>query len=308
MPAMFCAWDQIRFGRGLRRPGNTRAARGPAFEALFFLVAVLFVVMPDAISAPNDGITPDKKATFISRFGARYLKDARLVIEGEVGQVYRMGMGVDVAKVNVERVLFSCLPDGLTRKKEQLILVHKDQFTQGATLLLVLKPFRKGERMTVIHRLSPVDGDYREKVRLMDEYIRIESLPVDKRPEALARAVLLNLRSRVRFVARNSLYEIEGLLASKAWTFTTGDLEYLAKVETDQELPSIRIAVAALRARLKQRVKEGPALINDDHPSSEKRTEEEHGNGGRDEADDEKEGDDGKEDRSGPAQDHGIGR
>jgi len=172
-----------------------------------------------------------------------------------------MGKGVDVAKIHLDRVLLNRLPSALSHRFEHLLLAFRDELKKGTKLCLVAKRFDTSERLVKIHRLSRLEKNYPSKIRLMEDYIRVENLPNKERPKALVKVVLTNLADESTWIRWNSLYEIKGLLENKIWAFTTGDLAYLEKIKKTIDKDTMKASYEEVIQLMTPHVKEGPALV-----------------------------------------------
>jgi hypothetical protein len=208
----------------------------------------------------------------VTRFGQRYLKEAELVAEVTVQQVYQMGLGVDVAKIRLDQVILNRLPRWLQKRSEHLVLATRDQFMVDTRLLLILKRFGREARLTTIHRLSQVDAHYKDKAYLIRAYIKIEALPqVVQKREALARLVVQNMGHTSEWVRLNSLFELEGMLEDGKWVFTTGDVAHLKSMEGEAKPATFKKSLLDARVKMAEQAVEGPPLLK---KVGEKKTEE----------------------------------
>jgi hypothetical protein len=201
--------------------------------------------------------------------------EAQLVAEVRVERIYQMGMGVDVAKIHLEHVILNKLPPDLARRKEHLVLAFREEFTPGTRLLLVLKRFDEGGRLIKIGRISHLDRNYKDKVFLIREYVRIEQLPAGKgRLATLVRLLLEQLKEGSEYVRWECLKELEALLKAEGYPFTKGDVGYLEAVEATWEKPSLRRALTRLRESMAQSAVEGPPLIKEREENGSKKEQE----------------------------------
>lgn len=202
------------------------------------------------------------KTAYISRFGQRELRDAEVVAEIRVDRIYHLGMGVDVVKVNVEKEIMNRLPREWRGRKSYLVLAHRGQFIKGTRLSLLMKRYGASDRMAVIDRLSRVDKNYKDKVRLIQAYVRVENIPNARaRLKALVEMVMKNLKDESQWVQRNGLYELEGLIEEKKWPFTTGDVAYLQKIEEEAENRDFMENMAEVREKMASQANEGPCVL-----------------------------------------------
>jgi hypothetical protein len=208
-------------------PSNREACRFPGIPViplvLTLLVAWFVAAGPLAAQKPKKAVEP------VSMFGKDHLRGVELIAEVTVGHIYHMGMGVDVVKIRLDRTIMNRLPSTMAGRSEQLVLAHQEQFIAGTKLLLFLQRYNRSERLTTMHRISHLEKNYKDKVRLIEEYVRIEGLAgVKARLDALVRMVFKNLEDESYWIQCYSVYELEGLIREKSWKFTTGDVAYLA--------------------------------------------------------------------------------
>jgi len=205
----------------------------------------------------------------LSRFGRRHLKEATLVAVVVVENIYHVGMGVDVVKVRLRETLLSRMRATLKKRKEHLVLAHKDEFTKGTELLLALKPFGSSDRLVTIYRLSHLDKHYKDKIRLFKEYTRIEAIPDKKRGLKEFVGVVLNmLRDESTWIKWFTLGELEVLIIDKKWKFTSGDVDFLQSVEENEDIPGIKKSLARIRELMAKIAVDGPPLVGE--PKKEK--------------------------------------
>jgi hypothetical protein len=215
-----------------------------------------------ARTEPEEGLQP------VSRFGRQYLQSVELAAEVLVEQVSRMGLGVDVVTVKLEKVLFEKLPKELAGKKRHLMLANRETFQEGTHLLLLMKRFHQGDRLIVLHRLSPVEDLYEEKVKLMEEYIAVERLPdPGERVRRLAALVLRNLKSTGVWTQWNSLHELNDLIDGGAYPFTQGDVAYVRRAGEQGKDETLKKRIGEAADRMAKKAVEGPPSIED--PKSE---------------------------------------
>lgn len=226
------------------------------FTHCFLLV---FLLLSPAMASNED--EPDVKQP-LSLFGQRYLKEAELAAEVVVGKVYNLGMGVDVVRVKLGRVIYNQLPVELARRSEQLVLAYRDEFKEGTQLFLILKRFGEGDRLQAIHRLSHLEKHYTAKIDLMAAYIAVEQLEDGpKKVEALVSMVLENLRHESVWYRQNGLFELKGLVDQKSYPFTRGDVEYLMRVANDSEDNNLKKDLTALCEIMTESAVEGPCIL-----------------------------------------------
>lgn len=223
---------------------------------------IFFLFLLAAIPASAQTSQKKKSKAYLTRFANECLKDAELVAEIHVNRVYRMGMGVDVVKVKVKNVLFNILPKPLKDHKEQLILANTKEFTKGTDLLLVLKRYQGGDRLSVVHRLSILDGNYAAKVRLIKKYLKIEFLPKKDKLNTLMVTLMKNLKDESVWIQWNSIKELSHVLDKKLWEFTTGDVEYLERLASDTEKPDLKNSILRIRDTMASNAKKGPSILN----------------------------------------------
>lgn len=224
------------------------------------------VVLPLALLA---AFTSDPRAAFppargeaVSPFGRRYLRDVELIAEVTVRAVYHLGLGVDVVKVHPQRVILDLRPRG-ARAAEPLLLAHRDAYLAGAKVLLLLKRFQGGDRMVVLHRISPRERDYTEKVRLLEAYVRIESMADrKKRLRSMVETVLANLEDPSPWVRSNSLLQLQGLVRDGAWRFTSGDVARIRALAGKETPGSIRKGMEAVAASMAAHAVKGPPSVS----------------------------------------------
>jgi hypothetical protein len=231
-------------------PGSTKRPR--LFSFLFLLACAGLAVQDE-----NPGIRNP-----VTRFGGVFLSKSDLVAEVHVNRVYRLGMGVDVVRVRLDRVLYSRLPADLERRAEQMVLSHRGEFREDTGLLLVLKRFGSGDRLITIHRISNLEKYYEDKVALVEDYIRIERMPHGKaKRKAFVKMLFLNLKKKSPWLQGSGVKELDWLLEEKRYTFTTGDVAYLERVEATMENEPLKRSLRTLREAVSAVAVEGPAAV-----------------------------------------------
>jgi hypothetical protein len=229
---------------------------------------------------PLEAQVPKKTQEPLSRFGNKQLKGVELIAEITVGRIYRMGLGVDVVKIRVDRTLLNRLPPSMAGQPEQLVLAHQNEFTQGTNLLVFLQRYNRSERLTTLHRISHLEKNYKDKVRLIEAYVGIESMRDEKaRLEALVRMVLTNLEDDSFWIRCYSTWELDGLIENKMWKFTSGDVAYLEGIEKDANNPAFKKYVADAREQMAAMAVEGPPSIEMETGKNVKKEKKEAGDG-----------------------------
>ena len=245
--------------RTRKQADPSHEARGRVGNILPLLLPPLFLCFL-SFSDPRSSFPP-ARGRAVSTFGKRYLREVELIAEVTVRQVYHLGMGVDVVKVRPDRVILDLCPKG-KRPAEPLVLAHRDEYLAGAGFLLLLRRYHGGERWCVLHGISRRERNYAEKVRLVETYVRIESLRDPKRRiEAMVKAVLGNLKDESTWVRSNSLLQLEGLVKDRTWPFTTGDVAFLRILAEKEKKPDLKKRFQAVVKAVAARAKEGPCSI-----------------------------------------------
>lgn len=245
-------------------PGSTKR---PRLLSLLFLLACAGFAVQDEIQGIRNPVT---------RFGGVFLAKADLVAEVHVNRVYQLGMGVDVVKVRLDRVLFSRLPESLEKRAEQMVLAHRGEFREDTGLLLVLKRFGSGDRLIAIHRISNLEKFYEDKVALVEEYIRIERMPDRKaKLRAFVEMLFTNLEKESLWLKSSGVKELYWLVEEKGYVFTTGDVEYVTRLEESAKIEPFKRSLSALREAMSAGAEEGPPAVKEKPapPAEEEKTE-----------------------------------
>ncbi len=247
-----------------RRPSfhtGSRPLKACAQTFLSFLLLLLAGSSASIAQSPSQKLRDDRP---VSRFGKESLVDVELIAEVTVVRIYRMGLGVDVVKIKLDQVILNRLPPKLSKQPEPLMLAHHGQYTADTRLLLFLKRCRNSERLVSLHRISHLDINYKEKIRMIREYVRIENIPNRKaRVEALVKTALEYLKDDSYWIRCNCAKELDDLVKSGEWRFTRGDVAYLENIEKEAEKPVCKRLIAAVREKMASGAEEGPPFIKE---------------------------------------------
>lgn len=192
---------------------------------------------PPAISPVDPPDDPDPEGELRGRFefvtfGGTLLKDAPLIVEGEVVSVFRGGTSVSVARVTVAERM-----QGGGRDSEVTVLATPGELAAGQRYLLFLQPFRDGPRFTVLRRIAEGDRDYPAKRRVLRQFAKLNTIADGRRrATAIRDALIANLGDEELFVRWNALAELEAFLGVHRGLF--GREERAALVEVYRGAPS----------------------------------------------------------------------
>jgi len=242
---------------------NKNQYSAPRLSRVGFCIFFLLSSMVLSTHAFTQTTKASRSKGFITEFGQRYLPEAELVAEVFVDTKYSLGKGVDVVKVKIESSLYNTLPPLLSGKKEHLILAHSDQFKKGTRLLVVLKRFEtSSSRMEVIHRLSQMDGNFKSKIKLIKDYVRIEKLPVSQKFKELVITVLKNINDESFWIAKNSLFQLSKIVENGEWKFTKGDVSYLETVGKSFRNDGLKRTISKIGKAMAVKAVDGPSVID----------------------------------------------
>ena len=234
-------------------PGLAKRPRPSMRAGFVLLLACAGFTLQDGIPGIQDPITG---------FGRLFLEKADLVAEVTVLRVYRLGMGVDVARVRADRVLYDRLPEAMGRRGEHLVLSHRGEYKEETGHLLVLMRFGSGDRLITMHRISNLERFYADKKALIEATIRIERIAdPEKKISSYAEILFTHLQGESVWLKGNSVRELKRLVEEKAYAFTTGDAAFLERAEKAEEKESLKAALRALREAVTVQAVEGPPLL-----------------------------------------------
>jgi len=229
---------------------NKNQYSAPRLSRVGFCIFFLLSSMVLSTHAFTQTTKASRSKGFITEFGQRYLPEAELVAEVFVDTKYSLGKGVDVVKVKIESSLYNTLPPLLSGKKEHLILAHSDQFKKGTRLLVVL------------HRLSQMDGNFKSKIKLIKDYVRIEKLPVSQKFKELVITVLKNINDESFWIAKNSLFQLSKIVENGEWKFTKGDVSYLETVGKSFRNDGLKRTISKIGKAMAVKAVDGPSVID----------------------------------------------
>jgi hypothetical protein len=216
------------------------------FAILALLAALQPLAFPEPI-ADRDPL-PGKRLT---RFGKQYLERALVVAEVEVVRVSRMGLGVDVVTVNPKRILLDHLTARERRERPLLVLCNRGEYSEKGEFLLILAPYGSGRRYTTSQRLPFLDRHYKDKVRVVEQYLEIEAIrDMAARCRALKDLLFKNLVDSSSWVQRNTLEELEAFVRDDRSNFTPEDVARIDALESGDLSESFKQALARIRAAI----------------------------------------------------------
>lgn len=215
-------------------------------------------------------IPPDTRQTtserYLTRFGERYLAGVDVVAEVEVASTRELGMAVDVVTLAPRRFL---VPKGIkvTKKTRPLtVLANRGHYVKGTRFVVFLERYgsdRRGsgqggsgqggflQRYVTRQRLSFLDKDYKDKIRLIEGYIAVERIAeLDDRARALKALLLDNVGDPSDWVRWNTLDELEKLVKERAALFEKADADRLEAVGRMNFPENFKKSLAAVRAAI----------------------------------------------------------
>jgi hypothetical protein len=176
-------------------------------------------------------------ATFTTLGGV--LARADLVGEGTATAVTALGHGIAVVRVDFTRVLKSA--PGAPAPQSAVVLAAPGDFTAGSAYLLFLDRFRDGERFTWIERLARGERDYDAKLKVLAQFIEVESITDAAARNRRLRDVLIdNLDDRELFVKWNALRELTDLAGRMPALFDDAERAAIVRVYYAEPSPSFR--------------------------------------------------------------------
>lgn len=202
----------------------------------------------------------------VTSIGELALRRGGLVAIGRVVQVTPLGMGRELARVEVDEVLVGKTPRG----GRALVMAPVLALRPGTGRVLVfLESMSPGSNMYLHGRrifLGSEDGP--AKIKVVRRLLEIEKMPDrSRRTAALRRMILANIRSSDRWLRWNALRELRHFLGSN--TLAPNErrgLVYLALTTSDSLLGKYLRAVLAGLPQGGRQARQAPPRANPERP------------------------------------------
>ncbi|MHC4922735.1 MAG: HEAT repeat domain-containing protein [Planctomycetota bacterium] len=217
-------------------------------------------------SAPSSVAAGDNDA--VSVLGRGVLRKSKLVVRGTIDKRTELTMGVEMATLAVEEVMYGKVPKG---ERVQVLSNEAGYFDRVAGevlfFLVAMENSRRFESGGMVF-LSGEDG--REKLAAIRRSLAVESLPAEKRARSWRLTCFEGLGAAKRWTRRNAARELAHLCAVRPDAFSSGDASEIkrkAARETDPVLRAFLIEAATDLFEAEEKNRLGPSDMDADRVS-----------------------------------------